>query len=252
MSRSHLTASDMGKLRVGMKALVDFKVADLSHGCDKLSLTTIVEEVSSDFHLLIQMPVYQRMYYPMSVNQLYRIRLMSENSIYSVSARFVEKIARDNLIFAKVMLVGPMNSGQKRESYRLPCSFDVDCMKLNISDEALDVAQDEQTPSAEPTKFTCRTVNISGGGMLLVTNEKIKLSEHIMLTIDIGTSEDIVGRVLRVEKGADVAYANRIAIKFIGLTNEQHCKISKFIIKEQFNKRRQLVDRKPLQTRRTR
>jgi len=249
MKKKSLTIRDMEKLRVGMKAFVDFKVGtDRFHENGILSLTTVVEEVSSDFHLLIQMPVHNRMFYPMIKNHVYPIRIMSEGTIYSVYARFVEKVKRDKLMYAKVLLEGPMKSGQMREYYRLPCSFDIACMKLSISEESLN----EEEFTEEPIKFMGRTINISGGGMLLVTNEKVKKSEHIMMTIDIGTEENLVGRVVRVEQGEEVSYTNRIAIKFIGINNEQQNRLSKFIVEEQLNKRRKLTDKIPLNTRRDR
>lgn len=203
------------KIKTDMKINIDLAHSVDENGKRGLTLNSVVEQVVDEHTLIIQMPIYKMAYYPLYYKEEFMIQFTTEHSVFSVPARFLGKLKRGGLTFAKVELIGPVRSGQKREFYRLPCSIPTMLGRVN---EDGDVAYSK-----------CSSQNISCGGMLLLTNEAVVPNEIIKLKFDIGTVETAYAKVIRMESSRGKVYKYKCSANFIDLSYEQERKLNKFI-----------------------
>ncbi|MCL2578771.1 MAG: flagellar brake protein [Oscillospiraceae bacterium] len=218
-------------ITAGMKVIIDF----MSHvNSEKemytpfLTLNTVVEEIIDDESLLIHMPTYKGDYYKMAKSDLIYLRFMTKTDLYSVQLKYDRRVLQGSLLLAKVYLDGPIRSTQARGFYRLPHA-------LSVTVGYLDQDEEEQS-------YEARTVDISAGGMLLASAERLENGANITLTFDIGSPVTLNGTALRVTTSDSPAYRFRIAVRFEDLHEQMQSRISMFVMRKQMDQRKRIGD----------
>lgn len=220
------------EIKPGMKVALEVPLKNDADRIEKiLSLNSIVEEIPDNDSLLIQMPMYQGYYYPLPIDSDIVMYLFIDPMMYALPVQFQEQIWRGNLLYAKILRTGKINSSQRRNCYRLPCSFSITVKRPQIQ---------EGDPTPEPTAIQGKTINFSDGGMLFATDEYIEKGEKITLTFSIGTNEDIEAIVFRSERNPEGNFKFRTAIQFLhnDKDNSQRQRFYRYIVEKQLEERR--------------
>jgi len=203
-----------------------------------LSFGSFVEEVLDDGCLLITMPVHKGAYYPLPRDKPILTYFFIGLRMFSVSVRFLERIVRDKLAYARIRVLNDLQANQRRDCYRLQCLLPVAVERVSKSNP--EPAQEAQTAQS----YDCEMLNFSDGGILFATDEIFDIGEIINLTFDIGTvePESITAEVLRVEKPYKGIFKHNIAVKFRHKCQKQKGRFYRYIVVQQRAKLRQQAD----------
>lgn len=206
-----------------------------------LTLNSIVEEVSTDGRILIQMPTHQGYYYPLPRDNPFLMHFFVDAQMYAVFVQFEERITREHLMFAKVRRFGKITPHQRRDCYRFPCS-------LPVTIDGFWQSEQEKYPELKSTEG--QIIDFSDGGMLFFTYEDIEKGKKITLTFDMGKVETIEAMVLRSHRVENGKYKLRVAVQFLHSNKDkaQKSRFYKYIVEKQMEERRKLLqDNKPQQ-----
>ena len=265
------------EIKSDMKVLLVIESKSGADGlANRITLSSYVEEVMPDGTILIHVPVYRSYNYPLPRDEPILMYLLSKSRMYSMTARFLERVRHDGLMFARMGRCSPIKPDQRRDCYRLPCELPVLVERATV-----------YKGRAEPhISYECRMVNFSDGGMLFAANEAFEIGEKITLTFNIGTDEAITAEVLRCERIgrlerlerskqmeavpiasiqnpvmeseaiAEIAetacetesntYRNKIAVKFIHKCKKQKSRFYKFIALQQRKKIKEQMEQEAL------
>jgi len=218
-----------------MKVLLEIeRLGGVSEIRGRVSLVSYVEEVLPDGCFLIQMPAHKGYNYPLPRGKAIQMYLFAKSRMFSLAVLFVERVERDNLMFAKMRRIGNIKADQRRDCYRLQCTLPV--MVERITDKK----------NEPPPPIQCRMVNFSDGGMLFSTNEDFIILEKLVLAFDIGTDETVDAEVLRYERSEvglnPQLYANgekgevcryQVAVRFLHKCQKQKDRFYRYIIEQQ-------------------
>ncbi|MGC4018650.1 MAG: flagellar brake protein [Muricomes sp.] len=199
---------------------------------DVLSLSSVVEEIPDDKHLLIQMPMHQGYHYFLPADQEISLYFFSKSLMYRLPVKFVETITQKNLLFAKVVRTGEIASFQRRDCYRLPCFFPVTV-------EYPQATGDKNT--SDPQLIEAKSIDFSDSGMLFAIDENLEKGENITLTFYIGRTETIGATVIRTTKTTEEPnYKFKTAVKFSWSEDDlsQKQRFYKYIVEKQMEERR--------------
>ena len=179
-----------------MKILLEIEYPAGADGLtNRISLGSYVEEVMPDGCILIQMPVHRGYNYPLPRDEPILMYLLSKSQMFSMTVRFIERVQRDGLLFAKVRGCSAMKPDQRRSCYRLPCDLPVTVERVPA-----DRSKGKPPLLYVPPTFECKMINFGYGGMLFAANETFEFGEKINLAFDIVTDEVIAAEVLRCER----------------------------------------------------
>jgi c-di-GMP-binding flagellar brake protein YcgR len=220
-----------------MRVLLEIEQLNETQG--RVSLGSYVEEVLPNKCFLIQMPVHRGYHYPLPRDNEIQMHLFVNARMFSLAVRFIERVEREGMTFAKMRQTGEIKVGQRRRCYRLECT-------LPLTVERITDGQDEPPPPVE-----CHMVNFSDGGVLFATQEAFTLHENINLTFDIGTVGTVEAEVLRIERTtvAPVKTADgnvpqprpcNIAVQFLHKCQKQKDRFYRYIVTQQ----REIIRRK--------
>ncbi len=216
----------IAKLTEGTKVSVDIRVLNDQGKRGVISLPSIVEEVYSDGFFLVQMPKHQSGYYPLPRDEMFLVYFTVEAEksaadMFVIPARFIEKIEREDSVYAKLEPLGKIERSQRRDCYRLPLSIEV-TLRRAYGKDAL--------------ATNARMINFSDGGMLISTDINLVQGENVTLDFSIGEHETVGGNVLRVERTEYARPRYRAAIAFNNATIDQKERFYRFIMDKQVEK----------------
>lgn len=220
------------EIKPGMKIALEVRLKNSADGVEKiLSLNSIVEETLDDGCLLIQMPMHQGYYYPLPIEEKIVMYLFLEPMMYALPVQFQEQIWKENLLYAKMLPAGKIGSFQRRNCYRLPCSFPISVKRLQMQ---------EKNSTSEPQSIQGKTINFSDSGMLFATDEYIEKGEKITLTFHIGRTETTEATVFRSERNIDGSYRFKTAVQFLHDDKDptQRQRFYRYIVEKQLEERR--------------
>lgn len=220
------------EIKPGMKVALEVPLKSSADGIEKvLSLNSTVEEILPDDCVLIQMPMYQGYYYPLPIDDEIVMYLFIEPMMYALPVQFQEQIWQGNLLYAKILRAGKISSYQRRNCYRLPCSFPITVKRLQIQ---------EGDSAPGPQTIQGRTINFSDSGMLFATDEYIEKGEKVTLTFSIGSTETAEAMVFRTEKNIEGKYKFKTAVQFLSNARDaaQRQRFYRYIVEKQLEERR--------------
>ena len=212
-------------IKPGMKMNIDRVVSVNNIERSFLNLTSVVEYVSNNRTLLIQLPSYQSYNYPLRPNDTIDLRVFTEYKIILISARYIKQVKEGNMMLAKVQLFGNIKTIQRRSHFRLHCA-------TNLFGVRMDDMEEQETGS-----FSGITIDVSTGGTSFASEQILRPSEVILLEIDFGKIEMVLGEIVRIEKNREGAIANKISVKFKNHANRaQQDRIHRYILNMQLRR----------------
>lgn len=221
---------DIDVIQPGMK--ITLEIHPQNNNGEKtniLSLSSMVEAILDDDCMLIHMPMYQGYYYSLHADEVLVLHCFLDPTMYEQTVQFQEQVSEDNLLYAKVLRVGEIRSYQRRNCYRLPCSFPVTIEPVP-----------DQVSDTKPQPFVGQTINFSDSGMLFATNAKLEEGKTITLTFHIGRIETVEAFVFRVSPNTGLVYQYNAAVQFLNSDSDvfQKDRFYKYIVEKQLEERR--------------
>jgi len=190
-------------------------------------LMSAVEETYDDGGLLIGMPMNGSAVYPLSREMSIVMRYARGSTMYAQPVKYIERVKKGILLYAKVIKIGEPTRSQKRDCYRVGCVIRVTASccggekKLNV---------------------TGRMADFSEGGMMLLSDNHFEKDDHISLAFNLGRPETVGGTALLTadaEEPEKRAFKYRTAIRFDDEDGAQKQRFYKFILETQKEERRQ-------------
>lgn len=194
---------------------------EIDNGESFLKMKSSVISVIDDSRVSIAMPIYKGRIYPISAGQ--RINLVfnkaNKGRMY-FAAEVVNRMAKGNLKILVVKKVSDIRYFQRRDFFRLNIILN---MKLEIIENGTPV---KTIPAI--------TKDISGGGLRLITKEK--LPKHTVVKCHIFLEDDIVepfGEIVRCALQPESMIKYDVGICFTAIDESIRSKIISFIFKNQ-------------------
>ena len=207
------------EIKPDMKILLELEQTSGTNGlATQISLGSYVEETMPDGCFLIKMPIHKGYHCPLPRHKTILMYLFAQSRMYSLIVLFVERVKRDNLMYAKIRQLSDIKSNQRRDCFHLQCS-------LPISAERPIADGDEKPPP-----FQRKMLNLSDGGLAFVTNEAVKVGEVLTIAFNIGTDEVLEAKVRAVEKLEVKEYRYKSSVKFVHKCKLQKDRIYKHIV----------------------
>ena len=181
-------------------------------------LASQLEAVEDNGELIIQMPVYKGKIILLSLGSRYELIFYTRKGLYRGVCQVTDRYKEDNLFMVKVMLKSGLNKFQRREYFRLECILGMQAYELTREDALrLDGASLEQhlkDPQAIMTESSSVIVDISGGGIRFVSDERIEPESFILIIIRL-TNDKIDQTFYLVTEMIDSIPSPKVSGKFI-------------------------------------
>lgn len=139
-------------------------------------LASRLEGVEESGELIVQMPVYKGKIILLSLGLRYEMMFYTRRGLYRGVCQVVDRYKEGNLFMVKVVLKSGLNKFQRREYFRLSCIIGMQSYALSrddamrLSGESL--AEHVSTPEVAETVCNAVIVDISGGGIRFISEEK--------------------------------------------------------------------------------
>lgn len=176
--------------------------------------------------MIIAMPMQKGYPVFLSRGKVFHGKIFTGNGIYSFKSTYIDKKMTPIPIWI-ISIPSDLEKTQQRYFVRFDVSLPV------VVEYPIDDDEDE----IESLKLT--TKDLSGGGVQLICDKRIKVGKNVQVTLDIpdyGVFK-IDGEVVRVHKPLDDRQLFWISIKFLKIPNNVRDKIIRFIVRGQLEQR---------------
>jgi len=188
-----------------------------------LKLKSVVEEITDDGGLLVQMPQHRGAVFPLTGDMDVTLRFIADSVMYALPVRYTARVARGGLLYAKLLRTGEPTHEQQRECFRVCCAIPVTASLVGRG-------------GAEPVYG--RTVDFGEGGMKFASDVELKKDELVGLRFNAGQTETVIGKTLRTERAERGAFRYNAAILFQTDDAAQRQRFYRFIVEWQMEERR--------------
>lgn len=166
---------------------------DVIMGNEKAYKALIID--AEDDCIKINLPVYDDEYLMLYRGDKIEINSYTENGqCYNFYCNVISKGKEGNILYYKLTTPYNMTKIQRRDYVRVQVLKDVEYKNLS-----------EVKEKAELLEFKkCVMIDLSGGGVKIKTNERLKKGDHVILRIQFENNKmEIQGEVVRVESTPD-------------------------------------------------
>lgn len=207
-------------------------------------------DVFDNGELELLMPIEAGRLVLLSLNLRYEFLIFTKGGLYRAVGEVKERYKTDNQYLVRAELKTPLSKFQRRQYFRLKCVIDM--KYYNITKEQADMSDTKDViASLQNDEFysnqkRANIVDISGGGVRFISEEKNESNSHILMIIllDDGKEEKqylIVGHVIqcvRMEASdvTDIKYENRV--EYMIKDEKMQEEIIKFIFAEERKSRK--------------
>ena len=146
-----------------------------------------VHDITEDGELEITMPIENEKLVLLSLGIRYEFVFYTSTGLYHGIGQIKERYKRDNIYVLLIELHSQLRKFQRREYYRYPCLLDTQFYLVSIedvdtktTDEIFDGLRDEHFYEKQKQGMI---LDLSGGGVRFVTDEKLEEDSYILLII---------------------------------------------------------------------
>jgi|GEM_PF-1140717 len=212
-----------------------------------LTLKTFVYEVTNDQKIIMANPISEGILYPMEKSNEYYFRFFLENvGMFLFKGNVINRITYDNLPAINITLTSPIKKVQRRRFFRVRFMSKGNFLhERHLSEEEIkqlkeklkakfknenDIFVDETIVERVPFD----TLDLSGGGIRVVTNNPYEIDEFVEGEFQIsGKMVKFKGEVTRNEKNASNRF--EVGIRFIDLDSNTQSEIVAYVFEIERN-----------------
>jgi c-di-GMP-binding flagellar brake protein YcgR len=189
---------------------------------DEKACFSMVQDVPQDDELLITMPMLKGEPVVLSIGQRIRINFFRERGQFYFEAEVIDRQRTETVHLIRLKQTSPIHRLQRRSFYRLKINLPVLFRLI------------EQGPE-QPDYMKAYTADISGGGVRLLTDEKLEPGQQVECRIPIGERDflELKGLVVRVVPCVEGNYKFEVGVKFVDILEAERDRLIQFIFQQQ-------------------
>ncbi|MFZ5966571.1 MAG: flagellar brake protein [Bacillota bacterium] len=185
----------------------------------KKILVSQVLDIIDDQTYVVATPIFNNVITPIPIGEFIYIKQNKKNEgVFIFKAKVISRKTLKHISCLIIQKIGDIDKDQRRNFFRLEVVLDIQFRQL------------DQKGNPSGTFTRAYTQDISGGGLRLISNEKIKVGTTI--EIHINTGEDTIiakGRIIRCSLHDAVENTFEIATAFEGINEKTRTQIISFI-----------------------
>lgn len=189
-----------------------------------------IQNIRNDGVLEVDVPSKNGQMIFFQVNALIEAVLVASDGVYSFKGKVLDRVNKNNIFLLIMKPENEMEKTQRRSFFRLNCNIMVKYReyKMPVLGE-----------TAEEFKIT-NTVNISGGGLCIITQEKIDNLELIECGIILNEDTEVVAvcKVMNITKNENNEKQWKVGLRFERISEQGREKLINYIFEEQRRLRR--------------
>ncbi|MFO7294587.1 MAG: PilZ domain-containing protein [Clostridia bacterium] len=191
---------------------------------DPKTCFSMVQDVPQDDELLITMPTIKGEPVVLAIGQRVTVNFFRERGQFYFEAEVMDRQQTEAIQLIRLKRVSPIHRIQRRNFYRL---------KINLPVLFRLAEQGNQADGANYIK--AYTVDVSGGGMRLLTDEELKPGQQLECRLSIGEKDflELKGLVIRVGPCVEGHYRFEAGIKFVDILESERDRLIRFIFQQQ-------------------
>lgn len=218
-------------------------------GPQKVYYSQVYDIVSED-EIKIAMPMEKGKIILLSIGSVYKLSFFSKNSIYQCEGKILDRYKSNNIFVLVVEPVSSLKKAQRREYYRLSCVMPAEFREMTEKEIEYDyveeIVENAKDPDAEEQELAFQKatiVDISGGGLRLISELPVEASKYILIKVRIPIrflvkQFHLVGYVLQATKVPGEITKYEIRLQFEKISKEERETIIKYIFEEERKKRK--------------
>lgn len=169
----------------------------------------------------ISVPVLRGRYLPLRKGESVEVLYYLDKDVYGFSTKVIGKKI-EKIFIILLEYPGKVKIVQRRNYVRVPIVLNISCA---IIEKEKDIANMNNN---QYEFFNAITLDLSGGGVRVISDKKIGYGEHLMLTIPLADENiTILGKVVRVDKKDDGK--NIYGLSYLNVDNRSRDKLISFI-----------------------
>ena len=173
----------------------------------------------------IYAPIFQGNIYPVTPKMQINVFFSKEKETFSFKAEAIERVYQGNIAILYIKPVGPIEKVERRSFFRMDCELEVQyrTFKLLLPDNEM-----------HGEFLYSKTRNISGGGICLVTEDKLETGTFVEAILKMKQRLRFVGVVVRtieVKSKGKIIYET--GIEFVRIENRDRENIVSYVFKTQ-------------------
>lgn len=210
----------------------------------KTYVTKLYEIVTEDT-MEVLMPMEQGKLILLPVDQEFDAVFYGQSGLYQSVVRISDRYKSNNVYILLIELLSNLRKYQRREYFRFGCVLEMGARNLEKAEiETLDDAQGREPilENALPLKG-CVIVDISGGGLRFISNEKYEPDSFIYCSYTLLNNGEkkkynVVGKVLAVKEMENRRGAYEHRVQYYNMNSKVREEIIKYIFEEERKSRR--------------
>lgn len=210
-----------GVINIGEKIEV---VVQERLNADEKACFSMIQDVPQDDELWITMPMLKGEPVVLSIGQRVRINFFRERGKFYFDAEVIDRERTDTVHLIRLKQVSPIHRLQRRNFYRLKINLPVGFQVIK-----------EDSDQGEVNYVKAYTADISGGGMRLLTDEKLEPGQQLKCRIPLGEKDflELKGLVVRVVPCVEGNYKFEVGVKFVDILEVEQDRLIRFIFQQQ-------------------
>lgn len=202
-----------------------------------------VHDIMSEDTMEIIMPMEQTKLILLPVDSEYDIVIYGATGLYQCFVRIIDRYKSNNVYILVVELISNLRKYQRREYYRFACALEM-CSR-NLEEEEIHAIEQSAPYELQPGLPLKQSiiVDISGGGLRFVSEQKYETDSLILCIYNLVTEEktqkyEIVGKVLAVKELGNKPGTYEHRLQYYNLDEQTRETIIKFIFEEERKERK--------------
>jgi len=211
---------------------------------DNRKLKSQVIDITGETDIKVTMPMEGGRIILLPLNGIFEMIFYTEKGLYRCFGRVVERNRSGNIYYLVVKLISALVKFQRREHYRFRCTINTyfrpltegESSREDLESLLMGIAEEMEAPVKKFEQGTI--VDISGGGMNLVTDRQLEKGSLIAICFHIQQNFilrefHVIGRVLLSEETANrkSSFGNRI--EFERIASDEREAIIRYIFEEE-------------------
>ncbi len=201
-----------------------------------------VYDILENEELELLMPTERGKLQLLSLGLRYEFVFYTKLGLYKAVGHIKERYKTDNRYMIRVELNTPLSKFQRRQFFRLRCVIDMNYFLISREQaettEAKEIMEELRGNDFYEKQKAARIVDISGGGVRFVSDEKNEDDTYVLMTVLLFTEDGdkqytIVGHIIDCERieGVEMKFVNRV--EFMLKDSKLQEEIIKYIFAEE-------------------
>jgi len=192
-----------------------------------LELSSSYESAVSEDSFLIAAPIYRSALFRLHNGESITVTYFDAAANYEVDIAVDDAVKQDGLDYYRVTMLTDIMRSQRREDFRLFVSIEG---VAHLCDE-----HGEPLPHKAPLTF--ETLDLSGGGVAVWTNDEVGRGDYVMLTLPVGENgavTNVLGSVcwVRISDSLSI-YRRLVGVRFLHRSLPEKERVVRYIFQTQ-------------------